>query len=475
MAETRTIPVAELGLDLANFRTVQQDSENDAVRAMVSTSPDRFWALVQSLLDDGYLPTESIIVLDGNGDDESLIVKEGNRRIAALKLILGQLEDSVVDVPDDTRESIRAITLAYKTYNREVPCVVYGMEDKDLVDRIVARAHGKGEKAGRDQWNAVARARHNRDAQGEREPALDLLEEYLMHGRNHTADQASRWAGDYPLTVLAEAMKRLAPRLGFSSSRELADTYPKLTGRDSLEQVVRAIGMKLLGFEAIRKTGTDFGAQFGIPATGSGIPAAASGGATPTPASSITETTGTGGSPAGEAENGQTGATGSSSDREAAISIRNPQSVKAKLRSFAPKGPDRGKVVTLRDEAKALNLKNNPLAFCFVLRSMFEISAKAYCKESMAKGGPSATKSDGRERTLVDILRDIVKHLTNNKKDKTMTKVLHGAMTEIARSEGLLSVTSMNQLVHNPNFNVTTTDVCVLFGNVFPLLEAMNE
>jgi hypothetical protein len=51
---------------------------------------------------------------------------------------------------------------------------------------------------------------------------------------------------------------------------------------------------------------------------------------------------------------------------------------------------------------------------------------------------------------------------------------LHGAMTEIAKTEGILSVTSMNQLVHNTTFSVTTGDVCTTFGNIYPLLEAMN-
>jgi hypothetical protein len=55
-----------------------------------------------------------------------------------------------------------------------------------------------------------------------------------------------------------------------------------------------------------------------------------------------------------------------------------------------------------------------------------------------------------------------------------MEKVLHGAMAELGRSDGLLSVKSMNQLVHNPAFSVIPKDICTLFGNIYPLLEAMN-
>lgn len=73
------------------------------------------------------------------------------------------------------------------------------------------------------------------------------------------------------------------------------------------------------------------------------------------------------------------------------------------------------------------------------------------------------------------MLRDVTKHLTNNQSDKAKVKLLHGAMTELAKSEGILSVTSMNQLVHNPTFSVAPSDLAIVVGNGFPLLAAMNS
>jgi len=70
------------------------------------------------------------------------------------------------------------------------------------------------------------------------------------------------------------------------------------------------------------------------------------------------------------------------------------------------------------------------------------------------------------------LLTEITTKLTQNNSAKE--KVLHGAITELGRPEGLLSVTSLNQLVHNPIFLVTSNDICTLFGNIFPLLEEMN-
>src|SRR5258708_2095718 len=90
MPETKSLPVKDLDLDLENYRTIHQSSEKAAIEAMVATSADWFWALVESLADDGYLPTENIIVLRG-GDGKTQTVREGNRRVAALKILLGLL------------------------------------------------------------------------------------------------------------------------------------------------------------------------------------------------------------------------------------------------------------------------------------------------------------------------------------------------------------------------------------------------
>lgn len=65
MSKQKPVAVKDLTLDVANFRTRRQSSEEQALVAMVSTSPDRFWALMESLIQDGYLPTESILVLSG--------------------------------------------------------------------------------------------------------------------------------------------------------------------------------------------------------------------------------------------------------------------------------------------------------------------------------------------------------------------------------------------------------------------------
>lgn len=477
MPEIKAVELGDLKLYLKNYRTVRQKSESGAVSAMIATSPEYFWGLAESLLQDGYLPTENIIVLRAGAQ---LIVREGNRRIAALKLIHKMLRVKDLDIPDDIAAKIAECKPEWMAANKTVPCTIYPAKDEQIVDRIVTLTHGKGQKAGRDKWNAVARARHARDEEQSSQPGLDLLEKYIEHGKNITPDQKTRWSGVYPLSVLDEAVKRIAPRVGAVNSVALAKAYPAIKYRGPTELLLHRIGLETIGFKHVRAD--DFAVDLGLPrakekaaSNGSDEAEGERNSEDEAPATESSSADESGATKTGSASQTSGDESPKSSPKPDATASTDPKSVTRTLKDFQPRGAKREKVATLINEARALTLTRTPLAFCFILRSLFEVSALAYCNDHEAAGGPKILKSNGEEKKLVALLDEITKHLTNNLKDKPRVKELHGAMTELNKSAGLLSVTSMNQLVHNPNFHVAPSDVALLFGNIFPLLRAMNE
>ncbi|HET6906732.1 MAG TPA: hypothetical protein VFH52_07280, partial [Rhodanobacteraceae bacterium] len=60
MPTTQSLAVKKLSLDIRNFRTLAQADEISAIHALIAVEPEWFWALMESLIDDGYLPTENI-------------------------------------------------------------------------------------------------------------------------------------------------------------------------------------------------------------------------------------------------------------------------------------------------------------------------------------------------------------------------------------------------------------------------------
>jgi hypothetical protein len=443
--------VKNLKIDLNNYRVTKQNSETAEINALISAKPNKFWALMNSLLDDGYHPTENIIVLQKGSEK---IVKEGNRRIASLKIILGFTKIKLSELPSDIVDKIQNLTAKWKSVNKKIPCIIYDASvpsEVTSVEKIVALTHGKGASAGRDIWNAVARARHNKDM-GLPEYGLDVLEIFSKKSTLISKDTVNRWGGDYPLTVLDEAVSKMCPLLEIESSQKFASSYPKIKLKKEVDSVIFGIGMADITFKDVR-TPDYFYQALDIPLPTDDNP-------TSTPGDDSDDT------------DGKKKPT-SNKEKKKPISYANtdPRFVKAILRKFKPMGSNREKLVALLYEIKKLNIENHSHAFCFLLRSMFEISAKVYAKEE----GINAKKADGNDKPLATLLRDIHKKLTNNKKDREMLKLLHGPMTEIEKPNGLLSVTSLNQLVHNPKFSIVPSDICRLFGNVFPLLEVMNK
>ncbi|MBN1603670.1 MAG: hypothetical protein JW915_18810 [Chitinispirillaceae bacterium] len=475
MPSHKNIEVKSLCLDLDNYRTIHQRNETFAVNSMISISPNRFWGLFESLLKDGYHATENILILD---DGEKLIVKEGNRRVAVLKIILGYIKN--VEIHSSILDKIKLIPDEWKSTNQSVPCIIYKPSQQNDIDRIIALTHAKGERAGRDDWNAVATARFNRDKKEHSEPGLDLLEKWFKSGKNLNQEQVSRWSGDYHLTVLNEALSKLYMHVGAESVIELVNSYPK-KNKDILDQMLFDIGLETLDFKTIRDKNKFFGIRYGVSpiTTSTNI-------SNPTTQSLTLLPSGTSNVPtsgtlamAGITVNTHTTPTCNSATvvpkKTKAVSADDPKFIKRKLRMFTPKGNNREKLKLLQNEIIKISIIDCPHAFSFLLRSMFEISCKAYCTDHTNTGGPKLSAPNGRDKNLVDILREITNHLTKNATDKEKLKVLHGAMTELGKKEGLLSVTSLNQLVHNPKFSILTGDICLLFGNIFPLLEEMNK
>ena len=477
MAITQQINISDLKLDLKNFRTTPQTDEANAIHAMIAVNPNRFGGIIDSLLEDEYIPTENIIC---QKDGKDIIVKEGNRRIAAMKLILGLHNLDDFQIPESTKTKIKSLDTPWKTRNQSVPCSVYEANETDRVDRIVALTHGKGDKASRDPWTSVAKARHNRDINKAKEEGLNLLEKYIANGRNINAQQKERWAGDYNLTVLDATLPKLLYRFNYSNINALVSAYPKVSEREKLEAILLSIGLGDLGFKQIRDEKNDFTVRFGfapIPVPTSTQPGGNTSqqqntnntGSTNPVGTTPTVTTTASATGAGQPAAPTNGTATPTATTATPSSATNTQKhVNTLLRQFTPTS-NRPKVVTLRDEMLKLKIKDNPIAFCFLLRSAFEISAKAYCDD---KNIP--TTANNKEKTLAQLLTLVTSDLTNGNSNTAMTRTLHGALAEITTPNRILSVTSMNQLVHSQTFSIQQSDICTLFSNIYPLLEAMN-
>ena len=92
MYEKKIISISNLLLDEENFRIGDQQSQRDCVSAIIQeqslkNGKNKIFNLAKSIATEGLSPIEPIVVIPDYEISGTYIVKEGNRRIAALKIL----------------------------------------------------------------------------------------------------------------------------------------------------------------------------------------------------------------------------------------------------------------------------------------------------------------------------------------------------------------------------------------------------
>jgi hypothetical protein len=146
-AKSVMLEVARLDFDRNNPRFPQKIAQGpvqDLLQRFVRD--ERLLEIVESIGNHGFFPGEPLLVVpEGRGRYR---VVEGNRRLAALKLLTGQLE------PPAGRTSIEEAVAAAEFRPEEVPCLAF--DDENEILRYLGFRHITGIKA----WSALQKARY---------------------------------------------------------------------------------------------------------------------------------------------------------------------------------------------------------------------------------------------------------------------------------------------------------------------------
>lgn len=156
MYEQKDVELGRLLFDPNNFRFQDKDDwvladptrfgeESVQSKAYQRLKPEGVAELKRSILTNGFLPIERLVVrrFDGDGVETRYLVLEGNRRLAALKSI-SEDHDAGVPVSQEVLESLDA-----------VPVVLVAQDDDSLYKSVMGIRHVGGIK----QWDGYQRAK----------------------------------------------------------------------------------------------------------------------------------------------------------------------------------------------------------------------------------------------------------------------------------------------------------------------------
>jgi len=157
-SEAREISLSKLLLDPNNYRFLDRKKfkkkasirfHEDSVQRATLESLEQSYQLDElkhSILTNGYVPMERIIVVPYSAKSGFFLVVEGNRRVAALKSILKEEQEGVTDLTPSQRQSFS-----------EIPCAILKSSGDSLkhAERVIM---GIRHIAGPKGWGAYQQA-----------------------------------------------------------------------------------------------------------------------------------------------------------------------------------------------------------------------------------------------------------------------------------------------------------------------------
>ncbi len=150
----KSIPVSKLRLDAGNPRLEGEGmTEDDLVYALLEAErgENEMIVLIEDIADKGFSPIDLVMVFE---DGESFVVLEGNRRVAAVKLMARQIA-----APEDfPKLAKRLATIKPSMAPKAVACVVAPSRaaGRHWIDR---KHSGPAGGAGTKQWGPEQKSR----------------------------------------------------------------------------------------------------------------------------------------------------------------------------------------------------------------------------------------------------------------------------------------------------------------------------
>src|SRR5271156_6061738 len=164
----RQLKIADMLLDLENPRISKAGGQNDALQKILEDQDAKLVALADSIVENGGLnPMDRLLVIRSSDNVGKYVVIEGNRRLAAAKILQNPAVLTGIEVRLPIQKRLEDLAPRFDLASVE-PIDCYEVKDRAEGATWIHQRH-TGENEGREivDWNAVAPRRFTG-----RDPAL---------------------------------------------------------------------------------------------------------------------------------------------------------------------------------------------------------------------------------------------------------------------------------------------------------------
>ncbi|MCY1643299.1 hypothetical protein [Methylorubrum sp. SL192] len=201
----KKLKIDSLLLDLENPRIDKPGSQRDAIKQIITDQDVRLAALAESIVTDGLNPMDRMLVIKSTITNK-WIVLEGNRRLAAMKILRNPNVLRDLEIRPNLRKRFEKLAHQFDAAVIEpVPCFELKSRSEG-VSWITQRHTGANGGRGIVDWNGVATARFRGT-----DPALQALDLVISHG-GLSDEEKEQILDRFPITTLDRLISTPAVR-----------------------------------------------------------------------------------------------------------------------------------------------------------------------------------------------------------------------------------------------------------------------
>jgi len=243
--------IDDLLLDHDNPRISHADGQQDALQKVVRDQKTKLVKLAESIIEHGLNPMDRLLVLRLNQKPERFISLEGNRRIAAFKLLTNPAVMGGLEMPRQMKKVFEGLAKQFKK-NRVEPISCFELASRDDAEYWLNLRHNIGQDgAGVDNWKAFAKRRFEGKT-----PVIQALE-LVTERSGLTPSQQAAITDKFPVSTLERLLENRAvgKELGLSiENGHLVTKLPADEVAKPLKKIVLDLATKTVRVNRLMKT-----------------------------------------------------------------------------------------------------------------------------------------------------------------------------------------------------------------------------
>lgn len=465
---TKTLKVDELRLDLKNPRIAEASSQRDALQKIIDDQDVKLAALAENIIESGGLnPMDRLLIIASPDEAGKFIVIEGNRRLAAIKV----LQNPAVLTGLGVRQSVQK--------RLEAAAAVFDIKTVEPLDcyEVAARADGAvwiqqrhtGENGGQGivNWGGVATRRFRGT-----DPALQALDFVLQHG-DLTDDEKAEVQNGFPITTLDRLLSTPAVRDAIGVEIRSGSLLTGLPLEEVIRPLLRIVRDLAFGGMTVTKLKLQHQMVEYVNGLGSDLPDLSK---LPTATKRLDELTltasggGTGGGAGGGSSGGGSAAGGGSSGSGSSGRKPRVQPRRALIPRQCSLRVTTSKVAEIENELRKLPLADYRHAISVLLRVFLELSVDHYLT---ANGIDLQVVQPSGKKVWKEMSKKVEEAADHMIANSTPRKDLDGIRNGINNKNSPLFKDTLHNYVHNRFYSPTEADLTTAWDNAQPFFERL--